>query len=148
MTMSIKPQDDSALPSSDNIRLEEQFFNICENGDVAQAKNMLASGADPMRKNRAGESILHLAVKSGNPAMVEYLLENIHIHIDVRDAYGRTPLHWAARLGHEQIVERLLIARADITIKDDSGIEPQTCAEMGGYKSIIKMLDFVRKLKH
>jgi len=52
------------------------------------------------------------------------------ISLDEQDANGNTALHTAANLGHELIVQQLLNAGADPTIKNTAGQTSQQIAEM------------------
>jgi ankyrin repeat protein len=59
----------------------------------------------------------------------------------LNDGYGRTPLWWAARNGHEGIVKLQLEAKADIDVKDkDGGWMPFWWAALNKYESIVKIL--------
>jgi ankyrin repeat protein len=52
-----------------------------------------------------------------------------------------TPLHEAAREGHEAIVRALLAAGADPAIRDSLGRTALDLAEVGNHKSIVKILE-------
>lgn len=84
-------------------------------GSVATAEALLNVGADPMQAV-GDESVLHAAIKEGNAAMVELLLEkapNVSLLLLVPDAMGQTALgvavacreqrtsHWTRREGGE-----------------------------------------------
>jgi len=55
--------------------------------------------------------------------------------------YGRTPLSWAAKEGHERIV-KVLLGREDVNPNqaDDYGWTPLSLAARKGHESIAKML--------
>ncbi|KAL2182225.1 ankyrin [Thermothelomyces heterothallicus CBS 203.75] len=57
-------------------------------------------------------SALHLAAHA-SPECARLLLEH-GARVDIRDAYGRTPLHWAAEAGHGAVVRLLVEAGANI----------------------------------
>lgn len=124
--------------------LNEQFLLACENADVALAQKMLSEGAEIKAQNSSGETALHLAVKSGNQRMVSFALNDLRIPTSVRDAFGRTPLHWAAQQGNVPIAEALLLAHANIEAKDDMGVEPKIYAEMSGHRELVKIFSLVR----
>jgi ankyrin repeat protein len=81
-----------------------------------------------------GLTLLHLAAEDGNAEFLEMLLNvstdasivclqklfNVSIDVNVRrNDNGFTPLHYAARLGHEDCV-RLLIAKRGQLAKSES----------------------------
>lgn len=125
--------------------LNERFLLACENGDITLARSTLAEGADSTARNSAGETALHLAVKSGSAEMVEFVLQEARITPNVRDTFGRTSLHWAAQQGNIPICETLLLAHANIEAKDDMGVEPKIYAEMAGHRDLVKIFNLVRQ---
>jgi ankyrin repeat protein len=65
--------------------------------------------------NYGGESLLHVAVKSGHLSMVKLLLEN-GASINIQDESGNTPLHYAAANGKKDTVKYLLEKGADTAL--------------------------------
>ena len=65
---------------------------------------LLKAGAD-IEANSLGKTPLHHWAPTGGPP-------------------GETPLHWAAKSGHEKVVEVLLKAGAKIEAKDKDGMTP------------------------
>ena len=68
---------------------------------------------------------LHFAARSGQSAMVQFLIEN-GAQIDARACDGRTALHHLARIGDPtsksiEICRLLLMSGADVNIADDFG---------------------------
>ncbi len=53
----------------------------------------------------------------------------------------RTPLHWAATLGHLNMVKNLVEYGADISLVDYFGRTPLDDAKNRGQKSIVKFLE-------
>ena len=62
-----------------------------------------------------GESLLHVATKSGHLSMVKLLLEK-GAEINVQDESGNTPLHYASANGKKDVVKYLLDKEADVSI--------------------------------
>jgi hypothetical protein len=62
----------------------------------------MLSGAD-----RDGRTVLHRAVRCGEPNVVRALLA-AGVRVDTRDDLGETPLHWAAATGDRDILEIML----------------------------------------
>lgn len=56
--------------------------------------------------------------------------------IDVADASGRTPLHYAAGGGHVESVGKLIIAGAGVGLQDAQGYTPAHLAAMHGHAEV------------
>ncbi|KAJ5614382.1 hypothetical protein N7528_008036 [Penicillium herquei] len=84
---------------------------------------------------------LHYAVLNKHIAVALLLLEN-KAKVNVRDGkLGWTPLHCAAGVGDEELVEILLEAGAEVNNKDhEVGWTPLHLAAMSGYSSIMRLL--------
>lgn len=124
--------------------LNERFLLACENADIPLARKVLAEGARIDAVNQGGESAMHLAVKSGDARIVDFLLRELAMNTDSRDAFGRTPLHWAAQMGNIDIAETLMLAHADVEAKDDMGVEAKIYAEMSGNRDMVRLFNFTR----
>ncbi|MCH2546839.1 MAG: ankyrin repeat domain-containing protein [Alphaproteobacteria bacterium] len=124
--------------------LNDRFLLACENADIEAARNALSEGAESTAANNGGETALHLSVKSGNKQMVQFALNDLRIPTNVRDNFGRTPLHWSAQQGNVPITEALLLAHANVESKDDMGVEPKIYAEMAGHQELVKIFSLVR----
>jgi ankyrin repeat protein len=57
-----------------------------------------------------------------------------------RDERGNTPLIEAARDGHDDVVQALLVARADPNAKNDEGQTALSLAARGGHDEVIRLL--------
>jgi len=82
---------------------------------------------------------LFKAVKEGDTAKLERLLKE-GADVNVKDDYGRTPLHVAAEKGEVEIVKLLLEKGADVNVKNNNGQTPLHYAASGGYTEIVKLL--------
>ncbi|EHK42208.1 hypothetical protein TRIATDRAFT_302393 [Trichoderma atroviride IMI 206040] len=61
--------------------------------------------------------------------------------INSKDTYGRTPLLFAARKGHEAVVELLLTTgQANINSKDVFGLTPLSSAAENGHEAVVNLL--------
>ena len=75
---------------------------------------LLAEGANINTKNGGDQRPIHIAVWTGNKAMVELLLGEGAL-LEVSDKSGHTPLQMASILGNRGIEELLLAKGTDIT---------------------------------
>ena len=84
---------------------------------------------------------LHLYANFGLERMTAKLLD-YQLARHSKDSDGRTPLSWAARRGHETVVE-MLAARDDVDVdsKDDDGRTPLSWAAENGHEAVVKLLE-------
>ncbi|KAF2685341.1 ankyrin [Lentithecium fluviatile CBS 122367] len=84
---------------------------------------------------------LAAAVKQQVPSTVQYLLDKLPVDeraaLDTRDSKGGTALLWALWLKNERIVEMLVAAGADTSIKDSDNVSVQQWAWWTKNKRII-----------
>jgi ankyrin repeat protein len=75
----------------------------------------------------------HRYAPNGALPSVQYLVEELHADVNVSDAWGYTPLHYAAAWGQNDVIEYLISKGADVNVKTRLG---QTLADMaaGGYR--------------
>ena len=89
----------------------------------------------------SGHTQLHEACIKGDVTEVMRLV-NVDDHmINAQDNVGYTPLHFACRLGHSDIVKTLMLAGADETITDDDWLTPAQVAEEYGHLELLMLLD-------
>jgi hypothetical protein len=88
-------------------------------------------------------TLLHSAVRSGNPEWVTLLLER-GVPVDALERLGETALHEAARRGNREMVEILLAHGADPTAKDVSGALPLDKAPARHHDEMAKLLGAAR----
>ncbi len=81
---------------------------------------LLANGADPRASDGNGQTALHAAARSADPAIAALLLDAGAL-LDLPDAQGATPLGIAAGLGNLDLMRFLLDRRAQCEL---AGAEP------------------------
>jgi hypothetical protein len=88
---------------------------------------------------------LHLAAYFGVKDAVGYLLRsNIP---EPKDSYSRTPLLYAAKNGHEAVVQFLLATRkVDVDLKDNRGRTPLSYAADNGREAIVQLILATRQV--
>ena len=93
------------------------------------------------RASRTPETdALFRAVRAGSADTVKALLVSPNVDVNATDEQGNTPLIEAARLGHDDIVRALLIARADPKLKNNDGKTALMLASEGGHDDTVKAL--------
>ena len=60
--------------------------------------------------------------------------------VNMKNAYGNTPLIWAAENGHTELAKELIGAKADVNVKAKDGKIPLICAVKNGHTEIAKEL--------
>jgi uncharacterized protein len=70
------------------------------------------------------EAEMFFSAKRGRWTTVWLLLKRHPSLASAKDLHGWTPLHWAARMGDEHVVELLLKYKADVNVKGQYGDTP------------------------
>jgi ankyrin repeat protein len=98
-------------------------------------------GWKPNSRNWLGTALLHRCAKRGKIAIASVALD-FGADINIMDTeYSSTPLGWAAREGHKEMVEWLLQKGADRDLpKDEPWAKPIAWATRRGHKEIVEIL--------
>jgi serine/threonine-protein phosphatase 6 regulatory ankyrin repeat subunit B len=62
------------------------------------------------------------------------------VDVNARDEQGNTPLIEAARGGHDEVVQILLVAKADARAKNRDGKTALMLASEGGHDQVVRRL--------
>jgi ankyrin repeat protein len=111
-------------------------------GRERMTQDLLAQGADPNARNRAGRPALVLAAFHDNQRTLRALLA-AGADANATDAVGNTALMEAAAFGHLKIVTDLLLSGADAKLKNQAGSTALQRAQLGGRKPVIELLQGV-----
>ena len=110
---------------------------------MAEVKRLIAEGAPVDWQNESGWAPLHGASNHGHTEIVMLLIEHkCNINAIEEDAF--TPLMYAARKNHFEIVHRLVAAGADTSMRSH---ENKTAAEIArgcGHENIAEYLATLR----
>ncbi|KAJ3701274.1 hypothetical protein LUZ61_004979 [Rhynchospora tenuis] len=100
------------------------LVSAASRGHVDVATEIIKHCPDAPYQNRAGITILHQAVLEGHIKFVEFILQNRQLDklINMRDAHGKTSLHYAVKNCNPKIVRALLDHQdIDVRIYDSEG---------------------------
>ena len=89
-----------------------EILMAVRNNNVDKARQLFQDGQFNCNAcNRFSESILHIACRRGNLAMVQFLIDEVGLKVnEIRDDYHRTPLHdafWTSKASYD-VVDFLL----------------------------------------
>lgn len=132
--------------AQDNIK-DSPFLLAGASGDVDILKLLIAArpGPDFKRVNRYGGSALIPACERGHVDAVKLLIK-AGVPVDHLNRLGWTGLLEAIILSdggkaHQQIVEALIGAGADVDLADKDGVRPLQHAKQRGYAKIVALLE-------
>ena len=103
---------------------------------------LLENGADPNLSNLLGRNALMFAARYGNVGFVRQLIQHgAQVNLDESsDPENRNVLSAAAEQGHEKVVQLLLEAGADPTIRNRAGNSAKDYAQAAGHGEIAAIL--------
>lgn len=90
--------------------------------DVSKLRALLEEGKTFNACNRFGESLIHMACRRGDVDVVKFLIYDAHVSVDVRDDFGRTPLHdacWTATPNFDVMEVLLKCAPPELLLAED-----------------------------
>ena len=97
------------------------------------------SASQRVARSPETESLLR-AARVGHADTVKTLLVSPNVDVNGRDEHGNTALIEAARLGHDEVVQALLAAKADVRIKNAAGQTALMLAIEGGHDETVRLL--------
>jgi ankyrin repeat protein len=112
------------------------IFTAIETGQLDIIHLLLDRAPDIHIADIRGQGLIHYASATGLETIVQLFLDDIEREDDV----GRTPLHIAADAGHDDVVQLLLKANANIEARTFSGQTALNYAAVTGHASIAELL--------
>lgn len=136
-------------PDAQDSRQDSAWLVTGVTGSVEMMRVLLPAGPDMTVRNRFGGVSLIPASERGHVAYVRAVLHETDISVDHVNDLGWTALLEAVILGdggvrHQQIVELLLTAGADMDIADSEGVTALQHAERRGFQEIAALLKTAR----
>ncbi|XP_048251612.1 uncharacterized protein LOC124122191 [Haliotis rufescens] len=109
---------------------------------------LLNTGGDLSVVDTDKNTLLHLASKGGNQAIVEHLLSSGTFDINAVNRDRRTPLLVAAYSGHTDICQHLIVVGADVHRQDNYGNDVILFAAQTGNLQLAEYVLSVKKRVH
>jgi len=97
------------------------------------------SSAIQTSRSQETEALLR-AASAGNADTVRSLLASPNVDVNGVDDQGNTALILAARFGHNEVVRALLLAKADVKVKNKEGKTALMLAAEGGHDQTVAAL--------
>jgi len=92
--------------------------------NTANVTKLLAQGADPNARDKAGVPALFYAAAVKDNALVVMLLLNKRASVNTQDPHGNTPLAEAVQFGDDLLAKLLLDRKADPNARNGAGFTP------------------------
>jgi len=81
-------------PSPDTIAAYDmEAVQAIRTKDVGKLRSLLQEGKSMDACNRFGESLIHMTCRRGDIDVVRFMTEEAGVQVNVRDDFGRLPLH-------------------------------------------------------
>lgn len=88
-----------------------------------------------------GYTVLMYAIDKNHKNLIDQILKNSHVNIDIQTNNGNTALHIAVNNGNTKVVEKLLLANADINIKNKKNKSAKDIAQEKDYQEIVRLIN-------
>jgi ankyrin repeat protein len=131
---------DSYSPALDMNQLDKLAlgFRRAESHLEKTARGLIAYVGKSFTCNR---TFLMCAISRNDEAAVAGILDSRLTHVNDADVLGNTALHYAARHGNADTVDRLLAAGAALHAANRTGLSPHHIASMAGHRAIAELLE-------
>ena len=101
---------------------------------------LLEAGAQVDNKNEDERTPLMVAAKHGRLGIVKYILMKDRYSVNDEDFESQTALHLASAGGHDEVVQELVSAGAEIHANNSYLWTPLACAAAGGWSQCAQIL--------
>lgn len=122
---SVSPHDNQVFNPSQNVQMHSWHLSLQINENPRQRilvthTSAQTKGRDHIfsQSKREWKAAIHFAAEKGMTDVVRLLIErakksNLEDYVNIKDGYGRTPLHYAAMGGNEELMQFLVRSGAD-----------------------------------
>lgn len=123
--------------------INSKFREYCMHGSMHRAKELYAEGKVDASSVEAssGRNSLHKAAFWNHAGVCCFLLHTAKVPPNAVDCKGDTALHDAARFGHVDVVQILLRAGVDASIKNIAGLTALEVARQQDMDDVVRLLE-------
>ena len=93
--------------------LDSELLTVCRSGTLAQAKKLVADGANPNCLGKMRVTPLMRALESKQSDIVRWLVSKSTVDVDRHNSYNNTALHYACRYSRDSHTLARLANRMD-----------------------------------
>jgi integrin-linked kinase len=128
----------------ENPILSTRYYTLTDKLELTRSMKTVISNSrvEPVKMGTMAQpaDIFHLSKKGDSVMSIKLWLDNTENDINQVDDHWFTPLHWAARYGHKQVVELLIDRGARVSAKNRGDDTPLHNACQCGHLEIAKTL--------
>ena len=110
------------------------------NGHEAVVNLLLKSSAEVNSRDKEERTPLSWAAENGHGAVAKLLIAEPMVAVDLSDDSGQTSLLYAVQGGHQHVMELLLGAGANPSLKDFKNRKPLSYAAEHGHTAVLQIL--------
>uniref|UniRef100_A0A0N4ZX28 non-specific serine/threonine protein kinase n=1 Tax=Parastrongyloides trichosuri TaxID=131310 RepID=A0A0N4ZX28_PARTI len=106
---------------------ESVFFNTVKNGHLTFAKQLLNFREHSLQHTETGDTVLHVAVRTGKYQLIELILDNFSFLMSCKNRKGKIPLHDACEMNDVTVLKTLLNYNYSEELLDEMDIVGSDC---------------------
>ena len=116
------------------------LYYSCRYGHVDIVRTLVKNKVNVNTKTDSGDTPLTLAARNKHDNVVHTLLSDSQCLVDAKGQDGYTALHYSCRYGHVDIVRTLVMHKANVNAKTNSGDTPLTLAARNKHDNVVHAL--------
>ena len=124
-----------------DLELLQQLYDKEENAEPPQGIH------HPLKtlRNFLGQSLLHISCRLGLQDSSDFLMNQVQIPLNIRDKFGRTPLHYAcgATMLDLDLIRSIVSQKPELILFEDNfGYQPFSYIQQSCCKDCMRLLNF------
>mmetsp|Transcript_19325 Transcript_19325/g.21613 ORF Transcript_19325/g.21613 Transcript_19325/m.21613 type:complete len:294 (+) Transcript_19325:99-980(+) len=136
--------------------ISTDILQALRSSNVEQLRSFLTEKKNGLKecRNQFGENLLHLACRMGGISwrVIAFLIQEAQVPLNVRDRFGRTPLHHACMSSHPNFdtIECVIrhVPRICLLFEDDTGNIPFDLIPSRCYEGWTRFLSETKNILH